>query len=530
MAMRRPRSVCLFCQSRQSIVGRRRFGGSAKGRLEQVGVAVTPEDDGFIFDGSKDGSKGNGKTEDNSPAPVLPLNDTVRQWRLHSPIDELREALLGFDALYKRRDLRLEVLRNLSNPWPPISSGSHTRERPKPELRLPEADAAPIPHAVFRRSIQMAVGDKDIRKIVRLQLLRCEWPNEILRVMAVAMQHRITARNFAHLYEPIIRALYRCRNNVTDPEVLRALNVIVSRLRFGNFRLSPVFYTIGLKFAARTRSLTAMKKYLKLIYETGAQVNSNLFRSVIAKCSIGHRGLGEIRNGRWKREQLLQVLKGFDDAKDLPLDQQYHLGRYLVRDDWQYLHGWIAVLARCRDSEAIWQEWELWKSSPARRRPRKLENQINGMTSRKRGDYWFVEQMTYSGDYEKAWKLVAETGVAFKNLKERIKSRLLDGVEHATVWDDDVREAMVQKYDADLQKIEKALGVSWIPADGGEGTHQLFMDQTEALEALGADDWKLEEDFGYPYSDDEALVPESEERALHDALEKGLAEGDMSET
>lgn len=527
--MRRPTSVCLFCQSRQSVVGRRRFGGSANGRLEQVAVAVTPEDDGFVLDSNKDNIKSNGTTERNTSAPVLPLNDTVRQWRLHSPIDELREALLGFDALYKRRDLRLEVLRNLSNPWPPIATGSSNREKQKPELRLPEANAAPVPHAAFRRRIQTAIGDKDIRKILRLQLLRCEWPNEILRIMAVAMQHRITARNFAILFEPIIRALYRCRNNVTDPEVLRVLNVIVSRLRYANLKVSPVFCTVALKFAARTRSLVAMKKYLKLLHESGAEMNSNLFRSIIAKFSIGHRGLGEIRNGRWKREQLLQVLKGFEDAKHLPLDQQYHLGRYLIRGDWQYLHGWIAVLARCKDSEAIWDEWELWKSSPARIRPRKLENQSGWMTSRKRGDYWFVEQMTYSGDYEKAWKLVAETEVPFKALKERIQTRLLNGAEHATVWDDDVREAMVQKYDSDLKKIERALGVKWVPTEvDGEGTHQLFKDQAEALEALSADDWKLEEDFGYPYADDDAIVPELEERALHNAEEKGLAEGDAS--
>lgn len=523
MAARRPASVCLLCQSRQSLVGRRRFTSSAKRQLETVARPVTPEDDGFLLDNNKDIGKG----EDGIRASVLPLNDTVRQWRLHSPIDELREASLGFDALYKRRDLRLEVLRNLSNPWPPIATGSPSRPREKPnlEFRLPEANAALIPHAAFRRSIQMAMGDKDIRKILRVQLLRCEWPNEILRVMAVAMQHKVTAQNLAVLAEPIIRALYRCRNNVTDPDVLRTLNVILARFKLADLSYSPILITMGLKFAARARSLVAMKKYLKLLRDSGAGMTSNVFRSIIAKFSIGHRGLGEIRNGRWRREQLIQVLKGFGDAKHLPVHQQYHLGSFLVRDDWQYLHGWLAVLARCKDSETLWHEWQMWKQSPARTKPRNLEKQSSGMTSRKRGDYWFVEQMAYSGDYEKAWKIVAETGVLFKTLKERIKTRLLDGVEFATVWDDDVREEMVRKYDSDLAKIEDALGVKWVSSDvEGQGSHQLVRDQTEALETLSSNDWKVKEDFGFPYSDEEAVVVEREERALHDAEEKELAD------
>lgn len=273
-----------------------------------------------------------------------------------------------------------------------------------------------------------------------------------------------------------------------------------------------------------------MKKYLKLIRDSGVGLTSNVFRSVIAKFSIGHRGLGEIRNGRWRREQLLQVLKGFEDAKHLPEDKQYHFGSFLVRDDWQYLHGWVAVLARCRDSEGVWKEWEFWKESPARLQPKRLASQKNSMTSKKRGDYWFVEQMTFSGDLEKAWKILAETGLPFKTLHDRVKTRLLDGVEYATVWNEDVRNEMVKKYDLELSKIEKALGVTWVlDAKGGdgEGAHELIGDQEETLEKLGADDWKLEEDFGFPYGDGDVLVPERE-RALHDAEEGELASEDGS--
>ena len=523
MASRRLKSVCLFCQSRQALIGRRRITTTAKQRLEVESRAVTPEDDGFIL--GKHSNEGLKEIEEK--AQVLPLQISARQWNLNSPVDELREALLGFDALWQRRDLRINVLRNLSNPWPDVP----VQGRPRPPLEktqlvLPEANAALMPHPIFRKKLAAAMYDKDIRKILRLQLLRCEWPREILRVVAVAMQDPAIAQNIATLVEPILRALYRCRNNVSDPEVLRTLNTIIARLNMAKLPVSPIFLQLGLRFAARCRSLPAMKKYLQTIREGHVEMTANVFRSVIAKFSIGHRGLGEIRNGRWKRDQLLQVLNGFEDATHLPPEQQYHLGSYLVRGEWQYLHGWIAVLSRCKDSDGVWKEWELWKQSSARTHPKNLGGQKSEMTSKSRGDYWFVEQMSFSGDLKRAWAILAETGLPFNSLHERVKMRLLEGVEFATIWNDEVRNEMLTKYDKDLAKIEEALGVKWVPGtagEDGEGTHEVLESQEESLEKLGAGEFKAEESYGFPYDNEEEALVSSQDRALHDAEEGGLA-------
>ena len=522
MAVRRPRSVCLSCQTRKALIGRRRLTTTPRQRLETV--AVTPEDDGFILSNTQN----DGKKEAENNGPVLPLEASARQWNLGSPVDELREALLGFDALWKRRDLRINVLRSLSNPWPdvPVQGQSTKTLIPKTRIVLPEANAALIPHAVFRRRLYEAMYEKEIRKILRLQFLRCEWPREILRVIAVAMQDAVTAQNVATLVEPIMRALYRCRKNVADPEVLRTLNTVIARFSMAKLPVSPIFPQLGLRFAARCRSLPAMKKYLNIVRENDVEMTANVFRSVIAKFSIGHRGLGEIRNGRWRRDQLIQVLKGFDDATDLPLEQQYHLGSWLIREDWQYLHGWVAVLSRCRDSDGVWKEWELWKESAARTQPKKLGGQKSEMTSKKRGDYWFVEQMTFSGDLKRAWQILAETGLPFGTLHERVRMRLLEGVEYATILDEDVRNAMMQKYDTDLSKIEEALGVRWVldaSGEDGEGTHEVVGSQEESLEKLGADEFKLEQSYGFPYDNEEEVLVPCQERALHDAEERGLA-------
>jgi hypothetical protein len=225
------------------------------------------------------------------------------------------------------------------------------------------------------------------------------------------------------------------------------------------------------------------------------------------------------------------VLNGFDDAKDLPPEQQYHLGSWLIRDEWQYLHGWVAVLSRCRESDAVWKEWELWKKSPPRLQPKKLGGQRSEMTSKKRGDYWFVEQMAFSGDLRRAWQILVETELSFSSLHERVRMRLLEGIEYATIWNEDVRKEMLNKYDKDLSNIEQALGVKWVPAtsgEDGEGKHEIVGDQEESLEKLATDEYRLEQSYGFPYdSDEEALVP-YQDRALHDAEEGGLAGEDRN--
>nr|OQO25036.1 hypothetical protein B0A51_07129 [Rachicladosporium sp. CCFEE 5018] len=449
----------------------------------------------------------------------------MKQWSPSSNIDDIRAAVLSLDILIKSRDRRNEVLRKLSNPVPDVLTGRTHNENviPPALLRLPEADGAPISHTAFRQKMKDATGYKEVRLVLRAQLLRCEWPRDILRIMAVAMLHRKTAEQLCLLHEPIMRALYRCRNNVTDKDVLSAITVIFTRFNVAGLRPHDMLIHMGFKFAARARSLRGMKRFLRLQRERDNGMSRNQFRSVIAKFSIGHRGLGEIRNGRWRRSELLQVLTGFDDDADLPTEEQYHLGSFLHRQDWQYLHGWVAVLARCKASDAIWEEWRQWKICDARQRPKTLQSHAR-MNTRIRGDYWFIEQMAYSGDIKRAWQLLEESDVPFERLKSRVTHRLLDHLEFCTVWGDAIAAAMLRKYDHELGVIEKAFGVTWEAAgEDGDGRHVLFRDQEEALEGLSAEDWTPNENFGFPHADNAPLATE-QEQLLHDAPEGNLVD------
>jgi hypothetical protein len=106
-----------------------------------------------------------------------------------------------------------------------------------------------------------------------------------------------------------------------------------------------------------------------------------------------------------------------------------------------------------------------------------------------------------------------------------VKMRLLNGVEHASVWTPELSEAMLEKYDAELSRIERALGVCWEACEeDGKGRHVLFRDQEEALDELGDPDWKYEEaiDHGFPTNDDESTLLSKQEKTLRDAKEGAL--------
>jgi hypothetical protein len=527
MAVRPWSTVCLFCRHKASATTRRRLQHSTRRGLQVVALRHD-ENAGLVLHntGEGEGYKAGGNDSVDSIA------DAIRRWKTNIPVNEVREGLLAFEDLVKLRDRRTEVLRSFvkSSPNPLPNNGLHVPGKSKP--RLPEADAGPISQTTFRNIMRRAHHDKEIRVALRAQLLRVQHPKDLLRVAAVVMMNHKHAEHFAALDMCVLRALYRCRNTVTDAEVLSTSRAIVARLRFAGFEPKPQLLIVGLKFAARARSVDGMKRYLKLMHERGGGImTNNVFRSVIAKCSIGQRGLGEIRNGRWRRSDLLQVLTGFDDCKHLPPEKQFHLGAFLDRSDWAYLHGWVAVLGRCKASEAVWQEWLLWKQNSVRTNPRILESDTNHgdragrWNTRWRGDYWFVEHMTFTDDLKRAWRVLEESEVPFSTIKSHVKMRLLNGVEHASVWTPELSEAMLEKYDAELSRIERALGVCWEACEeDGKGRHVLFRDQEEALDELGDPDWKYEEaiDHGFPTNDDESTLLSKQEKTLRDAKEGAL--------
>lgn len=192
------------------------------------------------------------------------------------------------------------------------------------------------------------------------------------------------------------------------------------------------------------------------------------------------------------------------------------------REDWMYLHAWITVLARCKAVDQLHLEWELWLANPTRIHEKKLATDYENMhsknvTSRIRGDYWFIEQMCFAGDIAKSWKILEFSGIPFSNLRPALQSMLLSEPQHATMWNADVQEAMLRKYDEEMTKIEAAVGAEWInTGPDGQGHHVIpgnFDFDNKVWEKFTDPDLMVEElsPPGFPWESDPLVLQAQKE-------------------
>jgi len=338
---------------------------------------------------------------------------------------------------------------------------------------------------ISRREFRTFREAKQVRSLIRRHLNGCRTVKDIQRVVAVAAQRRVTAEGIFDCWHTLCRAFYRARERTSDARIASAMIGLIAYFHILKRIIVPVdVATVAIKFAARSRSLTMTRRLLWEFKSQGWAMNHKLFRSIIAKCSIGRRGFGEVRNGCWKKSDLNIVLLGplHDEAKKEP----HHLETFLKRNDWQYLHGWIVILSRCRAKEQLWKEWQIWRDSSARRNGDWLTavryNPNSGLTFRRRGDNWFVRHLLLAGDPKRAWEAFGESGMDFFDLSVQVRSVLLENLEFRTSWNARMEKELLKKYEEDLDALERRLGVKWV--SGNPGYHVLDVNFQQRLEEL----------------------------------------------
>lgn len=354
----------------------------------------------------------------------------------------------------------------------------------------------------------IAISSKDyseleveIKRKLKKQLLDCQTTKDIFRVVAAALQTPMVAYRLARLGEQISRAFFRSRSSASDLSIATRIFVLIQRFAKSGLLIQPVLMTHGLKFAIRSRDIDIVKRYLKELRKRKVELSVTTFRAVIAKCSIGRQGFGEIRNGRWKRDDLLQVLLGFKDA--VP-GEEYHLGVFYSRSDWQYVAAWSQILSRCGAYDELWQEWLWWKDSEARLSDRPVMclgvAPATPWTWRQRGDRWFIQVFIDAGLIDWAWTILKETQLDPFTLRRECLHQLLERMDLAAVWNEKLQQALMDKLVEDLAAIEQMMGVKWVQRDG-ISFHAPLQNCQESLEMLSEPDFFTK--YGYFTNDTE---------------------------
>lgn len=372
-----------------------------------------------------------------------------------------------------------------------------SRQFNEPETVPPEALAGPIPLSIFRQRLLNTSRNEGhrARQLFTAQLLRCTKPKEFLQIVAISMVHQkfpdvltnmvsMTKRSVVQVlmiqYGSICRMFYRCRHNATDPAVLRCIMQFIGRCEIAKLPVDPAFHLTAIKFAARSRDLDAMRRCLVRYRRRGLVMARTQFRAIIAKCSIGHHGHGLIRNGPWDPAHLRQVLLGFPSEAHLPLEQQSHLGVHYHRNDWQYIHGWAAVLAVAKAGDEIWHEWQMWLKHPLRTDFR-VRDEDYAYDKGIRGDRWFVEVMIFAGDTPRAWLVLEQSSLTTDLLKSTVLLGLVRGAHLAGPLAADLRSTLLARFGSTILSTGERLDESDLLQGMDERGQVTFSERTARL-------------------------------------------------
>ncbi|KAF2104558.1 hypothetical protein NA57DRAFT_51378 [Rhizodiscina lignyota] len=269
-----------------------------------------------------------------------------------------------------------------------------------------------------RAAFAAAQYPKAANAVLRIHFGACQTATDVLRVVAAAMQRPRVAAQLPSMNLRIIQALFRSRVRASDSRVCSVIRMIINRLHIGGLPVPYDLYACGLKFAARSRRLEYMRWYLTEFRVRKLTLPRDLFRSVIAKLSIGKNGYGEIRNGKWEMEDLHEILFGFRGWEvDAHLESWLERGLY----NWQKMHAWLQVLAKAGKVEEIWREWRLWRDSHVRNtdgffapgRQRRVLGSI-----KLKGDANVAYALCRVGNLERAWEVIKESPSVFPILHE----------------------------------------------------------------------------------------------------------------
>ncbi|KIW04696.1 uncharacterized protein PV09_04430 [Verruconis gallopava] len=344
------------------------------------------------------------------------------------------------------------------------------------EMRQIETEALTIGREIARRCRDATL----LRRAFRYLFGRCHTVRDIVHVLAIAFQRTASATELQYLSYPIIRALFRARVYATDLRIFSLCYAFILRMEKAGLAADDTIFNHCALFAARSRDPKAMQRALWLFRSRGVNMTFKAFRAIIAKFSIGRNGYGELRNGRWKREDVLSVLLGFDGTHikggNVP---DHHLGSFLKRDEWGYVIAWLQILGRCRTADLLWEEWITYRSVSLDHPILRGHNSRQSNPERRRERLYtiFIDQMLIAGDVSKAWAILHESKLDFWSLEIETRAKLFDNAEdlHLAIAAfenrDSLKTALLEKYTYELERIERALGIAWRSDGKGGGRH-----------------------------------------------------------
>lgn len=237
---------------------------------------------------------------------------------------------------------------------------------------------------------------------------------------------------------------------------LRTFNAIISRLSALEEPVSLEGASYGMYLAAQGQSVTALAKYFKIV-ASFQEVPTYLAETMVC---LRH-WVRESTFAGWEGLRLEQGL-----ASLLATDKEFSLYRFLWRMDEATRDHFLFLLGRLHGPQAVLRAWESFKESPEY--ATLLESGLDRLP-------FIVHNHVYhimaAGEPKLAWELIASLDWPGDRFCRSTWNILLDHPEHINIWNEEVKDLVLKKYEHDLRRIEGTMGIRWMGGDDGKHVH-----------------------------------------------------------
>ena len=318
------------------------------------------------------------------------------------------------------------------------------------------------------------VARKNIFDLILLQLESSKNANEFLRVIVVALERKVGADCIRQHQSKLASVLQRMWDDVEDRRMgdsnkldfLKTLHTILSRLRRADILPDVKLLELAMLVAFQQGIMLAVVGQLLEIQRHWSSPQNKWRPPTELLDAIVHRGrfisTHNIPGSTITKSEMVDfILESPESLQEVCLETFVDHSRPGV------LLRWVRILALYGSRQKLWTQWLEWRKQLQNEKTRHVvEEEARDQQQTELGTEFVIAFLALNA-HKEAWKIIDETGLGLDILPVKSQDALLERLELANRIDHKIKNALLEKYERDLAKIEQALRVRWADSDGG---------------------------------------------------------------
>lgn len=314
----------------------------------------------------------------------------------------------------------------------------------------------------------------NINDLILLQLESSRNTDELLRVIVVALERKIGADCIRQHQSKLVSVLQRMWDHIEEQRMgdskksdfLKALNTMLARLRNADIVPDAKLSELAMLVAFQQGIMYAVISLLTEIHKQWSSPQNKWRPSNELLDAVVHRGRfysaqNILGPGITKSEMVDYILESPERSQEACLESFVDQSQPGVR------LRWVRILALYGNRQRVWARWSKWREQLQNEKIINIANEGAKDQQQLELEVEFVKAFLALNAHKEAWKTIDEADLGLGLLPVKSQDALLERLELANKIDYKVQNALLEKYERDLAKIEQALNVHWADSDGG---------------------------------------------------------------